>query len=890
MQRLTLFAITILLFLLAPLTPLAAQGGPWVRQTDPDKIEAAYRSKAPYNQIEFIRVDRPPFLFFIQTHKKGQTAKDLSYLADSRFAALTAIVKLFAKDFAEPLKLKLRPRPMPYWILRDRETYTEKMKGSKFSGAYYSLTDMHTMTYEDRGRSTHETFATSMHEATHQIMFQYTDPKRSLQQNVLSGWLMEGMAEHLSSRPHGPMLKDRDPGFGFLDIKKINQCRSSLNRPFTWKRKGSINFFHNPMQVMHYQSLQQYLRATGVNITPKTDTERTDYGSQMGIFYRAAYSITAFLDRGYKGFYKSKLLKVMSYEYGCPDAEGNMMASIHGIRAIRKSFTPEELAALPNRFADFVRNPKRIVESEMPEGAAEAVASSGTGAAGGLFPEPGASKISLPTMKEADEEIPILVDLGRALGLFKQFRLAEAKELIEDIEDPVAEKLSKNIEGLQSLLDAFLAKAEAKPGRTKIKISIAGAKAQTWAILDYRNTEGMLTVKRSGEETTVMLGDLRPSYFAEAAMRYKLVKTDEQKTALGLGIALELESLQDSKREKSIRKLATKKFIPLEHSWLKELEGVVQMTAAFEKAATDVRLSRQGEKILESLSSSLGNMKKGDDRDWLVRHYVPAMLDSVFLKSAGWSQGLKGKVKSLAGSKVRIDYDWSNPSQSGDWIFVDPIKGGFSLPEQYYGKLRKDERPHELKIDSKKKRFQIFGNGFVRHKLQFEGDVKITFEWALGMTDTAEGRQLRISALLVLMNALRPNSFVSAEIGIAGGGGLKVIERGRRRSTANYKRDSFTKLVQGAVEGKSLTFERKGAEAYLKMGGETILTIKRADKVPNMGALGFLSMGAALSDKNRGPTVEIGKVSIEGKPHDASLKAAKALFLNRWVRRFPGLN
>ena len=886
MQRLILLAIPLSLSLLAPLT---AQGGPWVRETDPAKIEQAYRSKAPYNQIEFVRVDRPPFVFFIQLHEKGQTVKDLSYLADSRFAALTAIVKLFAKDFAEPLKLKRRERPMPYWILRDRETYTEKMHGSKFSGAYYSLTDMHTMTYEDRGRSTHDTFATSMHEATHQIMFQYTDPKRSLQQNVLSGWLMEGMAEHLSSRPHTPMLKGRDPGFGFLDIKKIDQCRSSLNRPFTWKRKGSINFFHNPMQVMHYQSLQQYLKATGVNITPQTDTERADYSSQMGIFYRASYAITAFLDRGYKGFYKPKLLQIMALEYGCPDAEGNMMASVHGIRAIRKTFTPEELAALPNRFADFVRNPRGIVDAEMPEGAAKAVATNGPAGAANLFPDPDGSKITLPTMEEADKEVPVLVDLARALALFKQFRFEQARELIKDIDDPIATRLTKNIDGLKTLLDAFLAKAEAKPGKTKIKIAVAGSKAQTWAILDYRKAEGVLTVKRSGEETTVMLGDLRPSYFAEAALKYKLVKTDDEKKALGLGIALELDSLKDSKRIKSVRKLATKKFLPLEHDWLKEIDGVVQMYAAFEKASTEVRLSREGEKILESLSGALGNMKKSPERDWLVRNYVPDMLDSVFLKSAGWSQGLKGEVKGLSGNRVRISYDWSNPSQASDWIFVDPVKGGFAPPEQYYGKPRKDERPRELKVDVKKKRMQVFGNGFVRHKIQFDGDVKITFDWALGMTETAEGRQVRITPLLLLMNALRPSSFVSAEIGITGGG-LKAIEAGRRRGTANYKRDSFAKLVQGVIEGKPLTFERKGGEAFLEMGNEKILTLSRADKVPNLGALGFLSIGPALSDNFRGPTLEIGKVSIEGKPHEESLKVAKARFLQRWVRRFPGLN
>ncbi len=887
MRRLTLLAIFSLLFLLPT---LAAQGGPWVRLTDPAKIEAAYRSQSPYNEIDFVRVDRPPFIFFIQLQKKGQSAKDVSYLADSRFAALTAIVKLFSESFAKPLHLKARPRPMPYWILKDRDTYTKKMGGSQFSGAYYSLTDMHTMTYEDRGRSTHETFATSMHEAVHQIMFQYTDPKRSLQQNVLSGWLMEGMAEHLSSRPHGPMLKGRDPGFGFLDKKKIAKCRSTLNRAFTWKRMGSINFFHNPMQVMHYQSLQQYLRATGVKLKATTDTERADYSSQMGIFYRAAYSITSFLDRGYKGFYRPKLLKIMSFEYGCPDAEGNMMPSIHGIRAIRKSFTPEELAALPNRFADFVRNPTAVVDMEMPEGASETVAAVGTGGAGSLFADPrSGSKASLPVMKKADEEVPILVDLGRALELFKKFRLSQAKELIEDIDDPVAEKLGKSIEGLQSLLDAFLAKAKARPGKTKIKISMAGAKAQTWAILDYRPSEGVLTVKRKGEETSVGLGELRPSYFAEAVFKYKLVKDDAQKSALGLGIQLELDSLSDSKRERSIRKLVKKKFIPLEHAWLKELEDVVRMTSSFEKASTEVRISKKGERILESLSSSIGNMKKSAERDWLVRRYVPRMLDSVFLKSAGWSKGLRGTVKLLSGNKVRVEYDWSSGAQSRDWIFVDPIKGGFALPEQYYGRLRKDERPREVKVDVKNQRLQVFGNGFVRHKLQFDGDVKITFEWALGITETADGRQINITPLMVLLNALRPNSLLSAEVGITGGG-LKVIERGKRRSTANYKRDSFRKIVQGVVGGQSLTFERKGDKAYLRMGPETILTAKRADKIPNMGALGFVARGAGLSEKNRGPTLEVGKVTIEGTPHEESLKAAKTVFLNRWIRRFPGLN
>lgn len=887
MRRLNLLAIACPLFLLPA---LGAQDRPWVRQTEPDKIEAAYKSKAPYNGIEFVRVDRDPFVFFIQVQKKGQTVKDLAYLAESRYAALMAIVKLFADDFAKPLKLKRRKRPMPYWILKDRDTYTKKMGGSQFSGAFFSLTDMHTMTYEDRSRSTHETFHTSMHEAVHQIMFQYTDPKRSLMQNVLSSWLMEGMAEHLSSRPHEPMLKGRDPRFGWLDNTRIRECLSSLNRPFSWKRKSKISWLHNPMQVMHYQGLQQYLKATGINLKPKTPTETTDYSSQMGYFYRAAYSITAFLDRGYKGFYKPRLLHILSLEYGCPDAEGNLMPSIHGIRAIRKTFSPEELAALPLRFAEFVRNPQAIAVADMPEGGSKALVTAGGSAAGSLFAEPGDSRVALPKMKAADEEVPVLVDLGRALGLFRQFRLKQAKDLIEDIDDPVAEKLGANIVGLQSLLDAFLAKAQAKPGRTKIKISIAGSKPQIWAILDYRETEGVLTVKRRGEEANVSLGELTPSYFAEAAFKYKLVKTDAQKKALGLGIQLELENLNDSKREKSIRKFVKKRFLVLEHPWLAELAGVVRMSAAFEKAAIEVRISKKGESLLESLSSSLGNMKKSSERDWLVRHYVPAMLDSVFIKSAGWAKGLKGKVKALSGNKVRISYDWSNPAQSRDWIFVDPVKSGFALPGRYYPPFRKDERPHEIKVDSKDKLLQIFGNGFVRHKLQFEGDVKITFDWVVGVTETEDGQRVQITPLLVLLDALRPNSFLSAEIGLGMGGGLKAIQKGKRRSAANIKRDSFQKVIQAALDSDPLTFERKGDKAWLGVGGDTLLTLKKADKVPAMGALGFVSLGAALSDKNRGPTIRVGKVTIEGTPHEASLKAAKAVFLNRWVRRFPGLN
>ena len=98
---------------------------------------------------------------------------------------------------------------------------------------------------------------------------------------------------------------------------------------------------------------------------------------------------------------------------------------------------------------------------------------------------------------------------------------------------------------------------------------------------------------------------------------------------------------------------------------------------------------------------ALDLMKKSDERDWLVQHYVPGMLDSVFIKSAGWAKDLRGKVKATSGSKVRIEYDWSSGAQAQDWIFVDQVKSGFVLPEQYYGKLRKDERPHQVKVDPK---------------------------------------------------------------------------------------------------------------------------------------------------------------------------------------------
>ncbi|MEZ5989427.1 MAG: hypothetical protein R3F30_09945 [Planctomycetota bacterium] len=441
---------------------------------------------------------------------------------------------------------------------------------------------------------------------------------------------------------------------------------------------------------------------------------------------------------------------------------------------------------------------------------------------------------------------------------------------------------------MEGLLKEFGDKVAERPGRMRLRVAIGGSKPQSWQVEEYRELERSFVVKHGKETGSIPLAELEASAFAEACFRYKLAEKDEQKQALGLAIALELPTIQDEKDLRAVEKLVDKEGLPKQFAFLKDLEPMALAAAVLRKARTEAKITRDGDALLEQLSKSLGGMPRSSQLEWMVRNDLPGILDDVFLKSASWADRLKGKV-TISGDRARIEYDWSSPSQAMDWLLVDVAKEPFGMPEDLYGTPQKPERPTEVKVDTQAKELRIFGDGFLRHRLQFEGDVAVEFRWVMDKEETAEGTRASPTRCWVLLDALRPSTFLGLDL-LPGrtNPGLKAVLDGKSRSKSNFKQDSFNKAIRAGLSDKPLRFERKGDRAYLYADGEELLSCK-ADKLPDMGAVVLASLHSATLADGKQANLRVGKVVVEGRPCDESLASSKAGFLRKWANRFPGL-
>ncbi len=862
---------------LAPLPQARSQvkalftlGKALAREKDPAAIEKVYRQAEPYKSMVFQRVDKLPFVFFIEDQGRG----NLEFLAKLRYHALMAIKGLFDKDFAKPLGLKMRDRPMPFWILKSRDSYLQA-GGGKFSAAHFNLVLLHTMTYYDRKEGVRRSFEVAMHESVHQIMFAYTNPKNDWARNRMSAWLMEGMAEHLSSRPHEPLILSKDPGFGWIDKSRLKDVLPYLRKPFRWKHKSRLPWLHHPLYVMTFRDLGDYMRATDAS-----QDDPDNYSQQQAFFYRCAYSIVAFLDRAYKGRFRKNLLKLLALEY---NAEGKLK-SYHGSAAINKAFTPQEKALLPSLFANFVRNPDQIVKADPPAALdAKGVDLPSSTSGGSLFPEPlGSAKsfVHLPkAIKISPKNAPEELALGAVLAALRDFDFEDATSWLKGRKGGRFEALAKVRDQLKGLLEDFKA---ATLKKKKPRIFLPGTKKGKPVLLSHKvlslDLETLqMSLERKKETKEMNLLDIPLYLFAESAYKAKLLGDPDRKDALSTLLAMELGEMEGKKKRKVAKRIARKKFVIPD--WVeKEVGPVLELRSLLYTAKEKLLSSSDSGPILERLSQDLGRFQQ----PWaklLQKKSLPKLLELGFEHSPNRVPPLMGKVKLLPRGMVEISYDWKNRKQLRDWIPLAPEKVGF-VPRFWRAGTKVNAK---LKLSKDGGKVEMHGAGMFRHVLQFEGDWRFTFSMFIQEDMNDEGQTILklVPAGILLFQAQRPETYTQFTMA-----GMVGYVSGKRRASRSFRKLN-TKIGKALGDGASFTIGRSGDRIRFSSEGEAIAEMK-AEHLPSAGAILWVQP-VPVDPKKKDFMVAMGPVKIVGKPHPKALAPLRSAFFSRWLRRFPGL-
>jgi hypothetical protein len=849
---------------------LQTLGKALARETNPAAIEKVYRQAEPYKSMVFQRVDKLPFVFFIEDQGRG----NLEFLAKLRFHALMAIKGLFEKDFAKPLKLKMRKRPMPFWILKSRNSYL-KAGGGKFSAAHFNLMLLHTMTYYDRKEGVRRSFEVAMHESVHQIMFAFTNPENEWVRNRMSAWLMEGMAEHLSSRPHEPLILTKDPGFGWIDKDRLKDVRPYLRKPFKWKHKSRLPWLHHPLYVMTFRDLSDYMEATGAG---PEDPE--DYSQQQHFFYRCAYAAVAFLDRAYKGRFRKNLLKLLALEY---NAESKLK-SYHGSAAINKAFTPQEKALLPSLFANFVRNPDQIIKADPPEALdAKGIVLPSQVSGGSLFPEPLKTEKAFVRLPKAIEVLPKTapaeIALGAILSALRDFDLEDASRWLVGKKGGRFEALRRTREQLKGLLEGFKS-ATAKKKKPRIFLPEMKKRKKvlvSYKILSFDPETLQLSVERKKVTKEMNLLDLPLYLFAESAFKAKLLEDPDRKDALSILLAMELAEMDPKEKRKVTKRLNRKKFVIPD--WVEEEAGPgLELRNLLYSAKEQLLSSSDSDPILERLSQDLGRFQQ----PWakaLQKQSLPSLLERAFEHSKNRVPPLGGKVRLLPRGMVEISYDWKNRRQLRDWIPVIPEKVGF-VPRFWTPGAKINAK---LKISKEGGRVEIHGTGMFRHVLQFEGDWRFTFKMFLQEDMDENGQTIfqLIPTGIMLFQAQRPDTYTQFTMG-----GIIGFAQGKRRASRSFRKLG-AKIGKALGDGAAFTVARSGDRIYFSSEGDPITDLK-ASRLPSSGAILWVQP-TPVGPKKKNIVVALGPVKIVGKPHPKALAPFKSAFFSKWIRRFPAL-
>ncbi|PIE21972.1 MAG: hypothetical protein CSA62_14600 [Planctomycetota bacterium] len=885
MSRWTRPLIALFVLLLGSAELAAQIAPPFVKETDPDRIEAEYKRCAPYSQLKWQRFDLPPFILFIEEQDRGS----LLGLANQRALPLLAAAKTFREQFAEPLGLKKRKRPLPVWILKSRDSYT-KIGGSKFSAAHFNLLHEHTVTYYDKQQNLRRAFHTLMHEVVHQVMFMYTDPSKSMHQNFMSTWYMEGMAEHFATREPGAMLQGKDPGFGALNEKTFDAVRHFLRKPFNWKRRSRMPFIHHPMAVMVYRTLPSYFRAVGI-----TQEQKQDYSSQMSYFYRSSHSIVAFLDKAYRGAFKNRLLAITKLEY-----EGR-----RGAVTINQVFAKAERSDFKRLYDEFCLRPKLIADAELPKkwehlrkmsagGSGSSGASDGGAGAeseaeveggSGFFDEPGSSSSTeLPKAKK-------LVPGGKlaaamALTELRALAFAKAEKLLDDASGEAAEKLRSATEALKATMKDLKEYVDAHPGKVRIYLPKAGSTRRflRWNIESYRELENVFQLKKGKEQRRIRPSEIPPVLFGEAAARIGLVKTAERQGAFGLLVSASLRGM-DEKAKKSILKRAGRAGLQPDESLVSQLGAVLDVAAAIDSAKAEILTSARPESVLDKLVGLLSQHRGDPDVKALVAASKGELIERAFERSKDWLSAFRGKSKLLPGGRVRLSYDWTSKAQGLDWHLVDPRKEGLRFSREPETEAHKGR----FEVETDKKSLVIYGAAYLRHRLQFDGDVSFKWKYRWGRRRTEQGDQpVPLNPGLLAIDVLRPRTFVYGNfmvtLGVAGGSRVFAKQY-------NKSKETIQEIVQGMGKGAFLELAHRGKQVEFRVDDKVIQSFP-AKRIKARGAVMILVPESMIpkAPKSGGkevPSAWVGDLIVEGKPAAVSLAAVRSRFYKRWLRRFP---
>ncbi len=427
-----------------------------------------------------------------------------------------------------------------------------------------------------------------------------------------------------------------------------------------------------------------------------------------------------------------------------------------------------------------------------------------------------------------------------------------------------------------------------KRGRARLYLPdpVKPGKILAYKVKAFRELEQVFVLSRGKEDRQVAVRGIPPHLLGESAARLKLVEDDARKRAFGFLVAMHLRGL-DEKSARSVGKRAARKGFVYTGTLLDQFGSLFDGMKLLQDAKLKIALSTNPDSVLGDLAKRLGALKRSADLVAVITDRKQALIDAAFLKSKSWLNQLQGKAKKLPGGKLRLTYDWTRASQAQDWLAVLPIRDGFQATVN----RETAENDGSFRVDASKKLLGLYGAVYVRHKLQWDGDVKLVFQPQVGTQSTEEGdRSFLIPFGVPAIQARRPSSYLGFSVGA-----LLSLRRGELRPRPKQiGKEKIQKIFQAIGQREGVGIARVGDKLQM-LAGDEVLTEMSVRTQKSYGAIMLLSPRSRRSrkesqpakGKKESPTAVFGRLVIEGKPLAESLAGPRRRYGERWEGRFP---
>lgn len=835
-----MFRLSCLAFLIA--VPGAAQQIPKHASAEcADEIIRAYAASESFANFEYEHTARAPFHFFFEKGASGIVRE----LAQQKRSALSHLVDAFAERFGAGLGRARSPRPLIIWLVSD-DNYLA-CGGEAHSSAHYDPAHRHVVVRASGSRGEASENKTAQRELLREIGRQlidaWRDPKpggsAGFDRPAVSAWLAYGVAEYLASVPPQARLREeRDPGFRFLDERRIRGIARLCWKPLTWSAAPAIRGEHHPLSILSYATLADYMRAT------RADPD-FDYDSQLLDFSASALATVAFLDIAFQEQFRKKLLALLKLEY----------SGTHGAAAFERVFPQSERARIKAMFDMFLWYPSAVASERVPKDVDKWVKFF---AGGSMFDEK-AKPWSLADVgvRSANTKKPLDTAIAESMNALRRYDVVASRAALGERTDRRASELHQHCTRLDRALQNF-----ERAVRGKRVVMYAPPDKRRCRVLAFDRGRGRFTLDRGDTRQALSLREVpAPRLWQSIKIAREIEATPSLRSTFQLIAALQVFATPRERRV-LFAKECKKHGIAAAEDRLRGVELQLRVLASFDAAKSMLETDAEVDTALAYLANDLADVREDPTILSMIAARSEALLERANDRIGGWPSGLGGRCEFLAEGRLRITYDWSKPAQAKDWVAVDK-KDGFApahCPFSFGARLE---------LDTKKGRARLSG-GALRHRLQFLGDVSLRFDVT---SKSVSATMLKpLDPGFFWLAALRPCTFI--------GGGPSMLEACFKQRVVARKRVQNPAVLEQFRDGGNCTLRLSGKVLDFAAGEKSIASIT-APIVRGNGAVLWTPIG-------KPGQATIGKLVLEGTPHPKSVAIAKGRFFEAWWKRLRG--